>query len=421
MSGRGIGRINQSERPKRRDHLHLPGVVHIALTFFLAIGAFNSQNNLLFAAFGIALSGLIISGFVGGGALMGVRIKREAVGIARAGEPIRISYVIENTNRFLPAFALLITEQMDHSMGFDHPLVAFVPQLGPGQRIIVSAGAIPTARGCIDLSSVRVSSTFPLGISRKSLTFVQRASFLIRPVKLTLTESARQPVRSCSETGLSVVHTRGRAEEFYGLREYRQGDPQRQIAWKPSARTGRLVVTEHAKPMPRAIMFVVDLPESATQSEQELAAGLLGAAITEAFRLEAAVGLALGSRVICSPAYSSEDARRMMETLAVMPMIPGSDQNEQGLSLKISPGTAVIRIGLVRSPSGQSAMLELPVSDAENLVEAGSLMRFHQLCNVYTSMQGGRSGGNMLRSMSRAFFGADRYQLQRSSGGGDEP
>jgi hypothetical protein len=40
----------------RRYHLHFPGLVYIATTVMLAFGAVQSQNNLLFWAFGIAVA-----------------------------------------------------------------------------------------------------------------------------------------------------------------------------------------------------------------------------------------------------------------------------------------------------------------------------------------------------------------------------
>src|ERR1041385_4840021 len=59
--------------PLRRYHFHGPGLVYILVTLFIAMGAINSQNNLLFAALGLAIGGLLISGIISGGALLGVR------------------------------------------------------------------------------------------------------------------------------------------------------------------------------------------------------------------------------------------------------------------------------------------------------------------------------------------------------------
>src|SRR5207253_2912685 len=41
--------LTSPARPLRRYHFHAPGLVYILVTLFIAIGAINSQNNLLFA------------------------------------------------------------------------------------------------------------------------------------------------------------------------------------------------------------------------------------------------------------------------------------------------------------------------------------------------------------------------------------
>ena len=48
-----------------------------------------------------------------------------------------------------------------------------------------------------------------------------------------------------SQIGVLQVRRRGEGTEFHQLREYRQGDPQRAIDWKATARTARLVAREY--------------------------------------------------------------------------------------------------------------------------------------------------------------------------------
>jgi uncharacterized protein (DUF58 family) len=48
-----------------------------------------------------------------------------------------------------------------------------------------------------------------------------------------------------SQIGVLQVRRRGEGTEFHQLREYRQGDPQRAIDWKATARTGRLIAREY--------------------------------------------------------------------------------------------------------------------------------------------------------------------------------
>ena len=57
----------------------------------------------------------------------------------------------------------------------------------------------------------------------------------------------------------------GRRGEFFGLREYRDGDDRRSIHWRSSARTGRLLVREYEEEAQQRATVLVDnaLPEDA--------------------------------------------------------------------------------------------------------------------------------------------------------------
>ncbi len=80
------------------------------VTVLVGMGAVNSQNNLLFAAFGVSMAAVLVSGFVSGAMLLGLRVKREAVEPTRAGEPLSVRYEVTNTGRFMPALGLRVEE-----------------------------------------------------------------------------------------------------------------------------------------------------------------------------------------------------------------------------------------------------------------------------------------------------------------------
>jgi uncharacterized protein (DUF58 family) len=53
--------------------------------------------------------------------------------------------------------------------------------------------------------------------------------------------------------------TRGSGSDFYGVREYRQGDEVRRINWKATARTGHLAVTEYTQGYANDVIIALDL------------------------------------------------------------------------------------------------------------------------------------------------------------------
>ncbi|XOV76788.1 MAG: hypothetical protein ACFHWZ_08095 [Phycisphaerales bacterium] len=68
----------------RRYHMHSGGVFYIVVTVLLGIGSINSQNNLLFIVFGVALGAMLVSGVVSGAMMMGLEVDRRPVAPRRS-------------------------------------------------------------------------------------------------------------------------------------------------------------------------------------------------------------------------------------------------------------------------------------------------------------------------------------------------
>ena len=89
------------QKPIRRSSkLTFGGTMYAIVTLFLAVGAINSQNNLLFWLFGVSIATLVVSGLISGNALMQTRISALAVSDATAGDVVKLRYSITNNSRF---------------------------------------------------------------------------------------------------------------------------------------------------------------------------------------------------------------------------------------------------------------------------------------------------------------------------------
>jgi uncharacterized protein (DUF58 family) len=296
--------------------------MYVVVNLFLAVGALNSQNNLLFAALGVAIGGLLVSGVVSGWSLMGLRLEREPVGPGVVGRPLPIRYVLHNTNRFMPAFALHVEEVRTRReqrgwWGVFAPTRAFLAFVPPRGRARGEARAQPVRRGEARLRMVRVWSTFPFGLAKKSLTFELPETALIHPGTVRIRKGLLDSVTARSPAGTGSEAFPGHGEEFYGLREYTQGDSPRRIAWRSSARTGQLVVREHASPSPARLWVVLRLGPEGTPSEDERAVTLAAAVLREAEREGVAVGLAIpAGSVALMPRPGRRHVDRLLTSLA---------------------------------------------------------------------------------------------------------
>ena len=327
-------------RVRRRYHFGQSGVGYIAITMLVALGAFNSQNNLLYWTFGFALALLLVSGVVSGTMLMGLRVERAWVSGAAEGEPVRIRYQVRNINRLVPAFALKITE-----VGFEDavpkpqawyarllrratPVVrdpmmrtpfAFVAHVGAGETVFAESRAIALRRGAVHFSELVVTTAFPFGLMRKSVHVPQQMGTVFTPrVAATELEPSGGSTRQGSLGGSS--RRSGHGDEFFALREYSQGDSPRDIAWRASAKRGSLLVRQFAAPSPRRVWIVLHLRTrkgfgAADEQAIRMAAGLAHAAERQGVEYGLAVPL---TRLLVHPRRSEGHLARLMTDLGLL-------------------------------------------------------------------------------------------------------
>jgi uncharacterized protein (DUF58 family) len=295
------------QRPTRRYHFHGPGVIYVIVTMFIAVGAINSQNNLLFCALGLAIGGLLVSGVVSGGALMGLRLHRSVPGHVSLGEPLRIEYRIRNGNRIMPAFGIHIQELASHTAdasaanwpSFFMPPRAFMVQVAPRSAGNAAVEVVPRRRGVLVVGSLIAWTTFPFGLVKKSIELSVPHSTVVHPPILPLRPGVLRQLTARSPFGMNSDRAPGMGDDFFGLREYIAGDNPRRIAWKRSARTGELIVRQNATPAPQRIWVVLRLAPAdrdvpgGVQRLNERAIALAASLLHAASEGGIAVGLAI--------------------------------------------------------------------------------------------------------------------------------
>lgn len=299
----------------------------MVVTAFVLLGAVNSQNNLLFWALGLAIGGLLASGFVSGVSLMGIALEREPVPEAQAGRPFPLRYRVRNKSRFMPAYALLIEElppagsvrtgrwrSGEHTQGW--PLVgrptAAIGRVPPRRTVRCETAALVEQRGPFELARVRVSTTFPFGVARKSVTFDMPQPLLAWPTVHRLRSDMVEAVLHPNPDGTEAIAQPGAGEDFYGVREYRVGDRIRDVSWRLSARSDTLVVTQRSARAPRRLVLHLDLDPALASKRDPQAERLLSLAaslIVEAGRRAIGVSLAIPRVGYASGAVTTPSGR----------------------------------------------------------------------------------------------------------------
>lgn len=117
--------------------------------------------------------------------------------------------------------------------------------LEPGGSMRVFTDLTPLKRGVIRLNDLRVLLPDPFGLVQGCRKVPAPPATLTVLPKRYLLPTLEMPGNSRFQTGdETATNAIGNAGEFVGLRDYRPGDPLRQIHWKSWARTGRPIVKE---------------------------------------------------------------------------------------------------------------------------------------------------------------------------------
>ena len=210
------------------------GVAFAALLLVMLLAGLNYSNSMamlftfLLAGFGLIAMHLCHRN------LVGTMLRSIGTVDAFAGEHGRLSLTLENaadTARF----------GLECSVDGGEQVVIDLPAVGTGRADI----AVPLShRGRRVIGRVRLSTAFPFGLFRAWTWVHLPLTLLAWPVP----RGHGEPPQEASSGGNSPAVHRGGDEQWAGLREFRDGDSPRQVAWSAFARGRGLLVKTYESP-----------------------------------------------------------------------------------------------------------------------------------------------------------------------------
>jgi uncharacterized protein (DUF58 family) len=143
-------------------------------------------------------------------------------------------------------------------------------------------------RGLYTLSGYRLATKFPFALFRKSRDVDKPLEVLVYPARVVVP----RPASRAQVRGDTTAERIGRRGDFFGLRERRIGDDRRDVHWKSSARTGRLLVREYEDETARRIVIGVDNALPAAVRDALTDAALVPAQEAQVAAVERAISVA---------------------------------------------------------------------------------------------------------------------------------
>jgi len=131
--------------------------------------------------------------------------------------------------------------------------------LAGGQWTELAYQARPVARGEARFERVEFRVFSPLQLWQVTRRAEEQTVVRVYPnFKALAKYSLLATDNRLSQIGVLQVRRRGEGMEFHQLREYRQGDAQRAIDWKATARTQRLIAREYEDEKDQRVLLVID-------------------------------------------------------------------------------------------------------------------------------------------------------------------
>ena len=132
-------------------------------------------------------------------------------------------------------------------------------RLAPGASAELSYQVKPKERGTHPFEACHLRLTSPLGLWKRNLRGGPETTVRVFPNFAAVRKYAHlATVNRLSLLGIHKKRRRGEGMEFHQLREYRDGDSLRQIDWKATARTRRLISRDYQDERDQQIVFLLD-------------------------------------------------------------------------------------------------------------------------------------------------------------------
>ena len=255
-AGGGASTATEIHRKPKLD-FSLTGLIYSSMMMFMGLAAINSQANLLFGVFGLMIGTLLVSWIISRIVLRKLSLHRILPELAMVGQPTTVSYEFTNNKRFWPTLSLTLAE-LDGTEAFTHQLHAYLLHVAAGMTAVVATQGVPKRRGLHHMNRYQIFTSFPFGFIKRAMINEQKDAMLVYPALAQVDAKVLSMCRSADSTG-SVMRPRpGGTDEFYGVKEYRQGSNPRLIYWRRSARTGVLVAKEMTQVSPPRLMILID-------------------------------------------------------------------------------------------------------------------------------------------------------------------
>lgn len=219
--------------------------------FFLALLVFNLFMSLKtsFASFGFIFWVLLVLPLVSFMWLVLIYFSRR-LNLARKitlriEEDDFLEVVLEASNKsILPIFDVVLEDYLSCAAAADRQKFIMLDFLSPNSIERLAYRCLCPQRGKYDIGPIIAYFFDPLGLFYFKEKFPLYSELYVYPRTFNIRKFPHLNKGSSPWMGIETSRVSGDDDEFYGVREYKRGDPLKKIHWMVSARKNQLIVKE---------------------------------------------------------------------------------------------------------------------------------------------------------------------------------
>ena len=315
-----------------RMRLTRMGFHFVFVTVFTILGSVIRDLNLLTALSGLLIGVLIVQWRIGRSNLMGLQLERQLPSEIIAGQPFYLRYPLMNNKVLSGSWNVRIEEQFAREGDVYGREV-----ITPANSIASQSSSVPRfacrlmQRGRYRLRELNLVSEFPFGLMHASRSIAVEHDFTVYPEIGRLTGRWQAMLARSQGSQYSYPQPSVREGEFYGLRSWRNGDRQRWIHWRSSAKLNELAVCQFEQHRQQRLAVLVDLNPGENDSTEDFER-LISFAATVANESSRdplnRFSMALSDGFAASSDRDRDVRKRILGRLAVAQPQPGADLSE---------------------------------------------------------------------------------------------
>ncbi len=179
---------------------------------------------------------------------------------AARDETVQVALEIQNQHKSAVLEIVTIEEILPYRVSAVTGTTEKIVTLAGGEQALLEY-SVSGRRGLLRWPGVRVSVSDTLGLYHQAIELSCASELLIVPAFEKIRALAMKPRRTRIYSGQVKAHLGGPGLEFFGVRDYYPGDPQRYLNWKATARRDRPIINEFEQERVVDVIILLDARE----------------------------------------------------------------------------------------------------------------------------------------------------------------